>query len=156
MFSPDAREFLISDHLWRMAKRAAGFCGRIKGRYAGVSPWDKLFDGKGMRNRILNKSSRNGRRFGTRNIPLRPNRIIPLKYYVLVEFPYPSDRACTIAIRAQLYSAGYWRVKTVWGYNVCSPMGWDAFGLPTENYAMKTTSTRKSSPLKMWLALKAS
>ena len=61
------------------------------------------------------------------------------KKYVLVEFPYPSGSGLHIG-HAFTFTGGdvYARFKRMQGYNVCFPMGWDAFGLPTENYAIKT------------------
>ena len=61
------------------------------------------------------------------------------KYYVLVEFPYPSGQGlhvghCRSYIGMDIIS----RKKRMEGFNVLFPMGWDAFGLPTENYAIKT------------------
>jgi len=60
------------------------------------------------------------------------------KKYVLVEFPYPSGSGLHIG-HAFSFTGGdvYARFKRMQGYNVCFPMGWDAFGLPTENYAIK-------------------
>lgn len=61
------------------------------------------------------------------------------KKYVLVEFPYPSGSGLHLG-HAFSFTGGdiYARVKRMQGYNVMFPMGWDAFGLPTENYAIKT------------------
>lgn len=60
------------------------------------------------------------------------------KYYALVEFPYPSGQGLHIG-HPRPYTAMdiVSRKKRLQGYNVLFPMGWDAFGLPTENFAIK-------------------
>ena len=68
------------------------------------------------------------------------------KYYALDMFPYPSG----VGLHAG-HPEGYTatdimsRMKRMQGYNVLYPMGWDAFGLPTENYAIKKVRGRKAS-----------
>jgi leucyl-tRNA synthetase len=60
------------------------------------------------------------------------------KKYVLVEFPYPSGSGLHIGHAFSFTGADvYARFQRMMGYNVMFPMGWDAFGLPTENYAIK-------------------
>ena len=60
------------------------------------------------------------------------------KYYTLIEFPYPSGMGLHVG-----HPRGYTaldiisRKRRMEGYNVLYPIGWDAFGLPTENYAIK-------------------
>ena len=60
------------------------------------------------------------------------------KYFALVEFPYPSGQGLHVG-HPRPYTALdiVARKKRMQGFNVLYPMGWDAFGLPTENYAIK-------------------
>ena len=61
------------------------------------------------------------------------------KHYQLIEFPYPSGAGLHVG-HCMGYGASdaYSRMKRMQGFNVMFPMGWDAFGLPTENFAIKT------------------
>ncbi len=60
------------------------------------------------------------------------------KYYALVEFPYPSGQGLHVGhVKAYTGLEVLCRKKRMEGYNVLYPIGFDAFGLPTENYAIK-------------------
>src|SRR5437868_6758710 len=61
------------------------------------------------------------------------------KYYSLIEFPYPSGDGLHVGHpRPYIGLDVISRKRRMQGYNVLYPIGWDAFGLPTENYAIKT------------------
>ncbi|MBQ7536122.1 MAG: leucine--tRNA ligase, partial [Stomatobaculum sp.] len=63
------------------------------------------------------------------------------KFYGLVEFPYPSGAGMHVGhIKAYSSIEVISRKRRMQGYNVMNPLGYDAFGLPTENYAIKTNT----------------
>ena len=67
------------------------------------------------------------------------------KFYTMIEFPYPSGAGLHVG-HPRSYTALdiIARKRRMEGYNVLYPIGWDAFGLPTENFAIKNKVHPKS------------
>jgi leucyl-tRNA synthetase len=67
-----------------------------------------------------------------------PTKTKKKKFYSLIEFPYPSGDGLHVGhVRSNVGMDIIARKRRMEGYNVLYPIGWDAFGLPTENYAIK-------------------
>ena len=81
--------------------------------------WQKIWEDEGVFKTINNDKTR------------KP-------YYILVEFPYPSGAGLHVGhVRSYTAHDAMARMKRMQGYNVLFPMGWDAFGSPAEQYAIK-------------------
>jgi leucyl-tRNA synthetase len=77
-----------------------------------------------------------------------PDRSDKTKYYCLMMFPYPSAALHVGHGRNYIIGDVLSRYKLMQGYNVLTPMGWDAFGLPAENAAIKNAVSPRVSTMK--------
>ena len=81
--------------------------------------WQKIWENEGVFKTVNNDKTKN-------------------PYYILVEFPYPSGAGLHVGhVRSYTAHDAMARMKRMQGYNVLFPMGWDAFGAPAEQYAIK-------------------
>lgn len=77
--------------------------------------------------------------YQAKNLPAQTGNSKKNKFYGLMEFPYPSGDGLHVGhVRGYTAMDIISRQKRMEGYNTLFPIGWDAFGLPTENYAIKT------------------
>lgn len=85
--------------------------------------WQEAWERAGLHKALFRQGSRRARK----------------KWYSLIEFPYPSGDGLHVGhIRSNTAMDVISRKRRMEGYDVLYPIGWDAFGLPTENYAIKT------------------